>query len=149
MSRKIPKDAFSYYVALGPGRSYQKVAEHFSTDKRTVTRHAVKERWAARLDEAERKVSEESEDDAVVILREMNARHLKIAKALQGKALEALRGLPIERAGDVIKALELGVKQERLINGEPSERGELSIEEITKREISRWLVFDGDDEDAA
>jgi hypothetical protein len=150
MSRKIPQDAFSYYVALGHERSYQKVADHFGTDKRSITRHAVKERWSERLAEVERKAREESEDDAVVILREMNARHLKIAKALQGKALEALRSLPIDRAGDVIRALEIGVKQERLIHGEPSERSELSVEEVTKREMQRWLLLgNGADEDDA
>ena len=47
----------------------------------------------------------------------MNERHLKIAKALQGKALEALRRLPLDKATDVIRALELGVKQERLDPG--------------------------------
>jgi hypothetical protein len=150
MSRKLPQDAFSYYVALGPERSYLKVAQHYGTDKRTVTRHAVKERWSERLQEAEQKAREESEDDAVEILREMNARHLKIAKALQGKALEALRSLPIDRAADVIRALEIGVKQERLIQGEPSERSEMSVEEVTKREMSRWLLMgDATDEDSA
>jgi hypothetical protein len=151
MTRKLTHEAFSYYVALGPERSYLKVSQHYGTDKRTVTRHAVKERWAERLEEAERKASRETEDEAVEILREMNARHLRIAKALQGKALEALRSLPIDRASDVIRALEIGVKQERLIQGEPSERSELSVEEVTKREMQRWLVLGGevDEDDAA
>jgi len=151
MTRKLPKEAFSYYVALGPERSYLKVAQHYGTDKRTVTRHAVKEGWSERLEEAERKARKESEEDAVEILREMNARHLRIAKALQGKALEALRSLPIDRAADVIRALEIGGKQERLINGEPSERSEMSVEEVTKREMQRWLVLGGeaDEDDAA
>ena len=71
------------------------------------------------------------------------------AKALQGKALESLRALPIEKAADVIRALELGVKQERLIQGEPSERSEMSVEEVTKREMRRWLVIGGGDGEAA
>jgi hypothetical protein len=149
MTAKLPKEAFSFYVALGPARSYQKVAEHFGTDKRTVTRRATKENWPERLLQAEEKAREETEQDAVLILREMNARHLKIAKALQGKALEALRSLPIDRAADVIRALEIGVKQERLIHGEPSERSEMSVEEVTKRELSRWLVLGGGDDDEA
>ena len=107
MTNKIPPAAFSYYVALGPERSYQKVAEKFGVDKRTVTRHAAKDQWAERLEEAERIAQAESEEQAVDILREMNERHLRIAKALQGKALEALRALPIGKAADVIRALEL------------------------------------------
>ena len=146
MSRKIPPDAFSFYVSLGPERSYRRVAEHYGVDKRTVTRFAAKDNWAERLEEVERRVREESDEEAVDALREMNERHLKIAKALQGKALESLRGLPIDKAADVIRALELGVKQERLIQGEPSDRTEMSVEEVTKREMQRWLVVRGDDD---
>ena len=121
-------------------------------DNPTVTRRATKENWTERLLQAEAKAREGTEEDAVEILREMNGRHLKIAKALQGKALEALRSLPIDRATDVIRALEIGVKQERLIHGEPSEPNELSVEEVTKREMDRWLLLGStvdEDDDAA
>ena len=90
--------------------------------------------------ELEREARVRADRRIVETLEQMNERHLKIAKALQGKALESLRSLPIDKAADVIRALELGVKQERLIQGEPSERAEMSVEEITKREMQRWLV---------
>jgi hypothetical protein len=149
MNRKIPLDAFEFYVALGPARSYSKVAEHYGVTKRAVTAHAKRERWAERLQEAEAKAREESQEKAVEVLAEMDERHLKVAKALQGKALAALRELPLDKATDVIKALELGVKQERLIRGEPSERREMTVEEVTKREMSRWLVVGSDNGDDA
>ncbi len=142
MNRKIPIESFDFYVALGPPRSYDKVAEHYAVTKRTVTRHAKKERWPERLAEVERKAREESDKNAVAVLREMDERHLKIAKALQGKALEALRSMPIERSADVIRALDLGIRQERLIHGEPGERSAISVEEVTKREMERWLTID-------
>ena len=66
-----------------------------------------------------------------------------------GKALTALRTLPIDKAADVNRALELGVKQERLIHGEPSERSEMTVEEVTKREMERWLLLAGGDESGA
>jgi hypothetical protein len=145
VKRKIPLEAFEFYVALGPTRSYQKVADHYGVTKRAITRHATDERWADRLAEAEQKAREESQEKAVEVLAEMDDRHLKVAKALQGKALAALREMPLDKAGDIIKALELGVKQERLIRGEPSERREMTVEEVTKREMQRWLVIgDGD-----
>ena len=143
MKRKIPADAFEFYAALGPERSYLKVAQHYGVTKRAVTKRAAQEDWAQRMAEVEERVRAESEDNAVELLREMNARHLKIAKALQGKALNALKSLPIDKAADVIRALELGVKQERLIQGEPSERSEMSVEEVTRREMQRWLVLEG------
>jgi hypothetical protein len=144
MNRKIPLDAFEFYVAIGPTRSYTKVAEHYAVTKRAVTAHAKRERWPERLQEAEAKAREQSQEKATEVLAEMDERHLKVARALQGKALAALRDMPLEKATDVIKALELGVKQERLIRGEPSERREMTVEEVTKREMQRWLVV-GDD----
>ena len=142
MKTKIPLESFDFYVALGAARSYEKVAEHYGSTKRTVTRHAKKEHWAERLAEVERKAREESDKNAIAVLREMDERHLKIAKALQGKALEALRSMPLDRGADVIRALDLGVKQERLIHGEPGERSAVSVEEATKREMERWLTLE-------
>jgi hypothetical protein len=149
MVAKLPADAFQFYVTLGPGRSYQKVAEHFGTSKRTVTKHAVQENWATRLLEAEAEARERSEAKAVETLEAMNERHLKIARALQAKAVKALQELPLDTARDIIKALELGLRQERLVRGEPTDRNALTLEEITKREMTRWLVAEGgeDDED--
>ena len=146
MKTKIPLESFDFYVALGPARSYEKVAEHYATTKRTVTRHAKKEHWPERLAEVERKAREESDKNAIAVLKEMDERHLKIAKALQGKALEALRSMPLDRGADVIRALDLGVKQERLIHGEPGERSAVSVEEATKREMERWLTIERDPE---
>ena len=40
MTRKIPDDAFEFYVGLGPNRSYEAVAEHYDVNKRSVTRCA-------------------------------------------------------------------------------------------------------------
>lgn len=140
MSRKIPPDAFEFYVALGPERTHQRVADKYGVSRRSVVRHAGKERWKERLEEVERRAQAESEERVFELVREMNERHIKIAKTLQGKALEALRTLPIDKASDVIRALDLGVRQERLIQGEPSERSEMSVEETTKREMRRWLV---------
>jgi hypothetical protein len=143
---KIPPSAFEFYISLGPERSYEQVATHFGASKRAVTKHAVKQHWAERLTEVERRAREESEKNAVAVLREMDERHLKIAKALQGKALEALRSMPLERGADVLRALDLGVKQERLIHGEPSERSAVSVEEATRREMERWLTIEREEE---
>ena len=52
--RKIPPDAVTYYLSLGPGRSYQKVAEYYGVTKRAVTKIAVKEHWQEKVAEIER-----------------------------------------------------------------------------------------------
>ncbi len=148
MSGRIPPNAFEYYVALGPGRSYRAVAERFGVSKRAVTKHATKENWPTRLAQVEEDARQRSDERAADALQEMNERHLKIAKALQGRALEALSKAPLESTRDVIRALDLGVRQERLIRGEPTERS-ASVEEVTKREIATLLVRDTDARDEA
>ena len=147
MVAKLPTGAFEYYVTLGPERSYQRVAEHFGVSKRTVTKHAVQENWATRLLEAEAEARGRSEAKAVETLEAMNERHLKVARALQAKAVKALQELPLDSARDILKALELGLRQERLVRGEPTDRNALTLEEITKREMTRWLLPDGEEED--
>lgn len=140
MTRKIPaEEAFSFYAGLGPKRSYRAVAEKFGASKRGVTKLAHRENWAGRLASIESKTRDKADERIVDSLDEMNDRHLRIAKALQSKALRALQALPLEQAKDVIRALELGVKQERLVRGEPTER-QATIEEMVKAEYDAWLV---------
>ncbi len=143
MNQKIPSSAFEYYVALGPGRSYRAVGERFGVSKRAVTKHAAREKWSARLAKVEAEAREKSDQRSVDGLQEMNERHLKIAKALQSKAIEGLRDMPLDSAKDIIRALDLGVRQERLVRGEPTER-QASVEEVTRQEIRELLVVDDD-----
>ncbi len=142
---KIPLEAFDFYAALGPRRSYRAVAERFGVSKRGVTKHAAKEGWPARLMKIEEEARIKADERAVDALQEMNERHTKIAKALQGKALQALQDMPLKNTRDMIRALDLGVRQERLILGEPTER-HASVEETTKREIDMLLVAEEEDE---
>ncbi len=150
MNPKLPVDAFTYYMALGPDRSYSAVAEHFKVSKRTVTSTAARERWQERAADIEAKARAKTDEQIVDTVGEMNTRHLKVYRFVQSKALETLKSTPIDNAADAVRAIEMSLKGERLIRGEPSERAELSIEEITKREIRELLeVVDVDDEDDA
>jgi len=139
MKRKLPPECFDYYVGLGVGRSYQAVADRYGCSKGAVTSRATKEDWQGRLAKLEREARVKSDEKAVESLEQVNERHLKIARTLQRKALEALRSLPLADARDVIRALDLGVKQERLVLGEPSERAALNVEDKIEREYERWL----------
>ena len=146
MKRKLPGEAFDFYVGLGVGRSYQAVADHFSVSKGAVTALAKRDAWQDRLAKIEAEARSKSNQKAVETLEQVNDRHLRIARSLQAKALEALRNLSLEDARDVIRALDLGVKQERLILGEPTDRQAQTVEEIVERESKRWLeVVSGDE----
>jgi hypothetical protein len=97
------------------------------------------------LEQIEKEARERGAAKAVETLEAMNERHLKAARVIQAKAVEALRSLPLDSAMDAVRALDLGMKQERLILGEPTDRSEVSVQELVERESRRWLVK-GDDE---
>lgn len=146
MARKLPTDAFDAYMSLGPGRSYQAVADHFDVSKRAVTNRATKERWQQRATEIETKARQGAEQRLVETLEDMNTRHLKSLRVVQARAIEALRAMPLQSAIEAVRALDMGIRQERLIRGEPSERTSVQLEEIIRGEYSRWMTSGGEEE---
>lgn len=149
MKRKIPTNAFEVYFAMGPQRSYEALAERFGVSKQAITKTAAKERWQERVAEIEQRVQADSKEKVVDLLNEMNERHLRVLRAIQAKALEALKEKPLRTGMDAVRALEVTIRHERLIRGEPSERTEMSVEEATRREVNRWMtVVDADGEEA-
>lgn len=147
MAGKIPPDAFDVYMSLGPGRSYQAVADHFGVSKRAVTNRATKERWQHRAGELEAKARQGAEQRLVETLEEMNTRHLRSLRVVQARAIEALRNHPLESAMDAVRALDISIRQERVIRGEPGDRTTVQLEEIVRREYSRWMTG-GEEENA-
>ncbi len=140
MANKIPPDAFHYYLGLGPERSYQSVANRYAVSKRAVTKLATRDRWQDRVVELERKAREGAEQKALESLEAMNLRHMRSLKVVQGKALEALRSMPLATAMEAVRSLDMAIRQERLIRGEPSDRTAISVEDVIKREYQRWML---------
>ena len=150
--KRLPPEAFEHYLSLGPGRSYGAVAEKFGVSKATVLRHAEKNRWQERLREAEVAVREESKKKSVDILQVVKERQLAEARVLEHRALEALKTLPPEKAGKAAMMLQIAWRHELLLLGEASERTELTIEEVTQREMRtllRRVEVEDDEADSA
>lgn len=145
MARRLPPEAFDVYVSLGPGRSYESVAQHFGVSKRTVTNRALQESWQDRLVVLERKARERSDAVLVTAISEMTERHLKTLKVIQRKALETLAALPLSTAMHAVRALDLALRQEREILGDPADDEEAGLEAIIRREHSRWMLRPGED----
>ena len=146
--RKIPEDAFYHYVSLGPQASYEEVAKRYGVTKRAVVRVATKERWQERAAEIESEARARSRERAVESLEAMNERHLKSVRVVQARAIEALKAMPLDTAMGAVRALDLAIKQERAIRGEPTEGGS-DLEAVIRREYERWLkpqVPEGDEE---
>ncbi|MBN1443720.1 MAG: hypothetical protein JXA90_13505 [Planctomycetes bacterium] len=140
MPSKLPFEAFDYYYSLGPGRSYTAVAEYYGVSKRAVTSRALKERWQERILDVERQARENVNKKCAETLEEMTERHLRVLKAIQARALEALRAMPLESAMDAVRALGLAIKEERSAREEPADRDGANVEAIIRREYERWLV---------
>jgi hypothetical protein len=142
VNRKIPPDAFTYYASLGPQRSYQAVATHYSVSKRAVTAMANREKWQERLVEIEKKARDKADEKVLESLEEMNVRHLKVLRFIQNKSIEALRSMPIESAMDAVRAFGLTLDKERTIRGEPSDHSQVDIAQVTRDEMRRLLTTD-------
>ena len=140
MARKIPPDAFDRYLALGPSRSYSALAKSLGVSKQAVVQRATREGWKQRALEIEKKARDASDRKAVDTLESMNARHLKIAQAMQSKALAALQSVSLASGMDAMRALDMAVKLERLARGEPSDRTVVELEETIRKEYTRWLT---------
>ena len=140
MSRKLPPNAFAYYLELGVGRNYEAVGKQFGCSKRTVTNHATKDRWQERLAEAERARTKKAEEKAIETLDAMDERQLKVLRYIQGKAIETLKATPMDSAMDAVRAYTLAIEKERLIRGEPTERTAMDIEKKIREEHEKWLV---------
>jgi len=138
--KKLPDEAFAFYLSLGLGRSHQAVADHFGVDKKTVTNRAVKEGWKQKIEEAEREQRKIQEKKAAESLEAMNERHLKVFSYVQAKGIEALKTMPLDSAIDAVRALAIAIEKERLIRGEPSERTAMEVEKTIREEHLKWLV---------
>jgi len=136
--KKLPDDAYAYYLALGPRRSHQAVADHFDVDKKTVTNRAVKESWRQRIDDHERAERERLERKAAESVEAMNDRHLKVISYIQAKGVEALKSMPLDSAIDAVRAITIAIDKERVIRGEPAQRSTIDIERRIREEHERW-----------
>jgi len=140
VKRKIPPEAFAFYLALGVGRSYAAVAERYSVSKRAVQTRAEQEGWQARIAEEEQKARASAEKQAAESIETVNEKHLKVLRFIQGRAIEALKSMPIENAMDAVKAYALSLDKERMIRGGPADQALTAVERITRDEIRSILT---------
>ena len=144
---KIPENAFEIYVAMGPDRSYQALADKLGVDKRSVVRLAAKENWAGRLAKIQEEARSATDKKLVSDLQAVRERQLQQARFLQGQALKAMKDLTPKEAVKMAAALNIGWKHELLLLGEPTDRQASTIEEVTKRELDSLLLREGEEDD--
>ena len=138
--RKLTEDAFGYFVSLGAARRYQDVVDHFKVSKRTVVAAAKRENWVERLAKIDRDAQVNADLKLQETVEAMKVRHSKMLRAMATRAAKGLQEFPLTTGMEAIKASEMVIKLERLLVGEPGDRTEIDIKEVTKREIQTLLT---------
>jgi hypothetical protein len=118
--------AFCLYRDLGPRRSLRAAAAAFygrtaAALERQVDKWSRAFSWVERASAWDRHLDAEACQAQAEARREMVERHVREARALQGKALERLRALCPEELGpaDLLRYIVEAAKLERLALGEP------------------------------
>ena len=118
--------AFCVYRDLGPRRSLRAAAAAFygrtaAATERQVDKWSRTFSWVERACAWDRHLDAEARRAQEEARREMVERHVREARALQGKALERLRALCPEELGpaDLLRYIVEAAKLERLALGEP------------------------------
>jgi len=133
--RSRQEQAFSAYLALGPGRSLAELANVLRDETgdygmtrapslRSIEAWSVRERWQERLADLERRAREEVDREHLAWLKDHRRRLLEHGRLLQEVGVEWLRG---KDAGDVkvsdaIRAIEAGARLEALALTETTQR---------------------------
>jgi hypothetical protein len=143
---RLPRlDAFAYYASLGADRSYAAVADHYRVSKTAVTKAAKREKWMDRLRAIEDAARQQSDLELAESMAEMRTRHLKTLRAVHQRALEGLRDHRLSTCAEAVRAIEVSVKLEREIAGDPAGTTAEADAERSRREEDEFLApSDGD-----
>lgn len=132
--------AFQWYVSQGAARSLRETARKFGCNKRTMQKISERHHWQEKLRVIEGEVRERVTEKTKSDLTEVAERHLKLARAIQTRGIQALQKLEFNTAWHASKAIEMAAKLERLVLGEATERNGESVQEATRREVETLLT---------
>ncbi|MBU2501970.1 hypothetical protein KJ682_11635 [bacterium] len=98
------------------------------------------------------KITEERVTQAVAeTITEMNTRHLKEYQLLQSKGVQGLKDLAPKTAGEAMSLVDVGIRGERLVRGEPTEvrevralmQANVQVLEIVVADVIKVLIDAG------
>lgn len=79
------------------------------------------ENWYREKDEIQKVTDERIALAIAETISEMNTRHLREYQLLQTKGVQALKEIGPKTAGEALSMVDVGIKGERLVRGEPTE----------------------------
>ena len=130
---KPDREAFEYYVSLGPGRTYRQVAEKMGVSLPTVKRWAKTHSWLSRVDEREAQIARQAADRAIESTVEDLERKRKLVKAALIRLGQAIAQGKIKLQ---LSDLDRMIRLDALLQGRPdgslvgSAPGATSVEEL-------------------
>ena len=131
------KKAYEAWYA-SEGRRFAKVARQLQVSSTALRGWAKNFGWEERAAARDAKAAAKTEEKIVDKIVEMNARHLEYADAMQKLGMRSLAKENSFKPADAVKAVETGVKMERLVRDQPTESQsvqiKIEIEEIKKKE---------------
>lgn len=137
-----PEAAFQTWAAMGAARSYSAVAREYGVADTTVLRLAKKGGWDKRLALIEAPARAESDERLRAAVKEMNERHIDVARDLVQKGADALCCLVPASVSEALRMIETGSKLERQAHGEPDSKKTLTIETILRDRFEALVVAD-------
>lgn len=82
-AKKLPVEAFGFYVGLGSDRSYGDVAERYKVSTKTVSRLASKEKWQERILRINEEALAKAEEKSAIALQRTETSKLELKATLQ------------------------------------------------------------------
>ena len=104
----------------------------------------MRDRWQQRLEDIEREAQAATDAKLARAMTDMNMRHRKLLLGIASRAAQALSQYELNSAMEAVRAAEVAVKLERLLAGEATETKTLSIEQVSRDEVSRFVVVESD-----
>jgi hypothetical protein len=112
MGKKLPNDAYAYYLSLGSTRTYRAVAEHFGVSVRAVSKRASTEEWQKRIKAADQEACEAVLEKTKAEAIERSLRWLRKLDAEHRRSMEAIIDMEIQSVDDALRVLEWSLKEE-------------------------------------
>lgn len=109
-------EAFSIYRDMGEKRTIVAVVKRLEKSRSLIDRWKDRWEWTERVRVYDNDLEKEARAKAIKDRKDMTERHIGIAMQLQKKALEALKGLPVEEmsAKDIKEFIKMATDLERL-----------------------------------
>lgn len=145
MTRKVPDDAFAFWVALGMHRTYGQVGRHYGVTPRTIVKVASREHWQARLAEIELAAREVMDAALAQEKGESMAQHRRLIRAIAARAGKALADIPLATGMEGVRAAEIAIKLDRLVSGDSTAQTAVVVENVTRQEMDRFLKPSSED----